>query len=310
MILVTGSTGFVGRHLVRMLQDRGLPCRPVSRNPHSGHVAIGAMSEHTDWSAALSGVGCVIHLAARVHVMRESAADPMSAFRQMNVEATLNLARQAARAGVRRFVFVSSVKVNGEMTQPGQAFGPDDAPDPQDAYGLSKAEAEAALRALGLETGLEIVVVRPPLVYGPGVQANFRLLMRWAGSGLPSPFGACDNRRSLVFVDNLADLLIAAADHPQAAGQTFLASDGEDLSTQELFSRLARLQGRRGYGLPIPPALMHRLAALAGRQSHSQRLLSNLQVDIAKNNALLGWTPPISVEVGLRRTVDGERLLG
>ena len=310
MILVTGSTGFVGRHLVRMLQDRGLPCRPVSRDQRPDHVAIGAISQQTDWSAALSGVDCVIHLAARVHVMHESATDPMSAFRQMNVEATLNLARQAAGAGVRRFVFVSSVKVNGEMTEPGQAFGPDDAPDPQDAYGLSKTEAEAALRVLGRETGLEIVVIRPPLVYGPGVGANFRLLMRWAGSGLPSPFGACDNRRSLVFVDNLADLLIVAARHPQAAGQTFLASDGEDLSTQALFSRLARLQGRKGYGLPIPPVLMHRIAALVGRQSHSQRLLSNLQVDIAKNNALLGWTPPISVDVGLRRTVDGERLLG
>lgn len=303
VILVTGATGFVGRHLCEDLRQRGLAFRPVSRKSLPDHLTIPDISAATDWSAALSGINCVIHLAARVHVMHEREADPLAAFRALNVEATLNLARQAAEAGVRRFVYVSSIKVNGETTAEGKPFRADDAPAPQDPYGRSKAEAERALLDLGQQTGLEIVIIRPPLVYGPGVGANFRLLMRWAASGIPSPFGCCRNSRSLVYVGNLTDLLIAAASHPAAAGEVFLVSDGKDLSTKSLFRMMADLQGKRALSLPIPVWAMQAVASLLGKASLSDRLLKNLQVDIAKTEAVLAWKPRYSVKQGLQRTI-------
>jgi UDP-glucose 4-epimerase len=303
VILVTGATGFVGRHLCEDLAQRGMPFRPVSRKSLPDHLTIPDINAATDWTAALKGVDCVIHLAARVHVMREREADPLAAFRAMNVEATLNLARQAAKAGVRRLVYVSSIKVNGETTAEGRPFQADDAPAPQDPYGRSKAEAEQSLLELGEQTGLEIVIIRPPLVYGPGVGANFRLLMRWAASGIPSPFGCCRNSRSLVYVGNLTDLLIAAADHPAAAGQVFLASDGEDLSTKDLFQMMADLQGKRALSLPLPIKAMQAAASLVGKASLSDRLLKNLEVDIAKTEAVLAWKPHYSVKQGLQRTI-------
>ncbi|MGE6742838.1 UDP-glucose 4-epimerase family protein [Allorhizobium pseudoryzae] len=303
MILVTGATGFVGRHLCEDLAQRGMPFRPVSRKSLPDHLTIPDINAATDWSAALHGVDCVIHLAARVHVMREREADPLAAFRAMNVEATLNLARQAAKAGVRRFVYVSSIKVNGETTAEGRPFQADDTPAPQDPYGRSKAEAEQSLLELGEQTGLEIVIIRPPLVYGPGVGANFRLLMRWAASGIPSPFGCCRNSRSLVYVGNLTDLLIAAAHHPAAAGQVFLVSDGEDLSTKDLFQMMAGLQGKRALSLPLPVTAMEAAASLVGKASLSDRLLKNLEVDIAKTEAVLAWKPHYSVKQGLQRTI-------
>lgn len=310
MYLITGATGFVGQSLCQMLEERGLPFRPASRLPRPGHCTIGAITGQTDWGQALAGIDTVIHLAARVHVMRETDGDPLEKFRAMNVEATLHLARAAAKAKVRRFVFASSIKVNGESTRQGFAFQADDTPDPQDAYGLSKAEAERALLTFGKESGLEIVIVRPPLVYGPGVGANFALLMRLAGSGLPSPFGACDNRRSLVYVGNLCDLLLTAARHPQAAGQVFLAGDGEDLSTHQLFRRLAQLQGRHALSLPIPPSLLKTLAKMIGKTSISDRLLKNLQVDIGKAGSQLDWVPPYPVAYGLQQTVAREKSPG
>ena len=308
MILVTGATGFVGRHLCALLRERGLAYRAISRHPRQGHLAIGEMSSRTDWSDALRQVSCVIHLAARVHVMQETEGDPLSAFRAMNVETTLSLARQAAASGVKRFVFVSSVKVNGERTKAGHPFCADDLPAPEDAYGISKAEAEAALLALSRETGMEVVIVRPPLVYGPGVGANFAALMRWAARGIPSPLGACNNSRSLVYVGNLCDLLRHVVDHPRAAGEIFLVSDGYDPSTRELFQSLSLLQGARGMQLPIPPALLRALASVLGKSSYAERLLGNLQVDIGKTCDLLSWSPPVAFPEGLRRTVDGVRL--
>lgn len=305
MILVTGANGFVGRHLCDELLRRSMPFRAVTRHGSKTSTAIGEIRRDTNWSDVLNGADTVVHLAARVHVMAETEADPLAAFRAMNVAATINLARQARASGARRFVFVSSVKVNGERTRPSKPFKPDDIPAPEDAYGQSKAEAEAALFSLARETGLEVVIIRPPLVYGPGVGANFRLLMRWAGSGLPSPFGACHNKRSLIYVGNLVDLLIKACTAGDAAGQILLASDGEDLSTGALFRKLAQLQARSGINIPVPPFLMHAVAAACGKRSYSDRLLSNLQLDIGKTIDILQWTPPFRIDTGLKLTVLG-----
>lgn len=305
MILVTGANGFVGRNLCDELRHRSIAFRAVSRDGANATSAIGDISSNTDWSATLAGVDTVVHLAARVHVMSETETDPLAAFRAMNVDATLNLARQARAFGARRFVFVSSIKVNGERTKAGRPFRADDAPAPEDAYGQSKAEAEIELLSMARETGLEAVIIRPPLVYGPGVGANFRLLMRWAGSGLPSPFGACQNKRSLIFVDNLVDLLIKAITSAKAAGQIFLASDGEDLSTAQLFWKLAQLQGKTGLHMPIPPVLMHTVAAALRKHSYSDRLLSNLQLDIGKTVDMLEWRPPFGIDFGLKKTISG-----
>lgn len=309
MILVTGATGFVGSHLCRLLEDRGLAFRAAGRTAAPGRVAIGPISGATDWSPVLDGVETVIHLAGRAHVLTERTADPEAAFREVNVAGTGTLARQAAAAGVRRFVFVSSIKVNGETTAPGRPFTPADPPAPEDAYGRSKAEAETALFAIAAGSGMEVTVVRPPLVYGPGVGANFRLLMRWAASGLPSPFGACDNRRSLVYVGNLCDLLVRAASHPAAAGEILLVSDGEDVSTRDLFSHLAWLQGRRPLQVPVPPAWLKAAAGLSGRRAIACRLLDNLQVDIGLTTTRLDWAAPSSLAAGLQATVTRTRTL-
>lgn len=269
-------------------------------------VAVGDIHEATDWSAALNGCSAVVHLAARVHVMNERASDPLLEFRRTNVEGTLHLARQAAHSGVRRFVFVSSIKVNGETTAAGRPFTVADTPAAQDAYGISKMEAERGLRGIAADTGMEIVIVRPPLVYGPGVKANFASLMRAVQRGLPLPLGAVtNNRRSLVALDNLVDLLITCVDHPAAANQTFLVSDGEDLSTTALIRRMGQALGKPARLLPVPPALLQLGAAIVGKRNVVQRLLGNLQVDIAHTRATLGWTPPISVGEGLRRAAAG-----
>lgn len=307
MILVTGATGFVGGHLCRLLTERGMAFRAAGRTAAPGLVATGPISGATDWKPALDDVDTVIHLAGRAHVLTEKAEDPEAAFREVNVAGTGALARQAAAAGVRRFVFVSSIKVNGETTAPGHPFTPADPPAPEDAYGRSKAEAEAALFTIAAGSGMEVTVVRPPLVYGPGVGANFRLLMRWAQSGLPSPFGACDNRRSLVYVGNLCDLLLRAATHPAAAGEVLLVSDGEDISTRDLFSHLARLQGRRPLQVPLPPRWLKAAARLSGRQAMACRLLDNLQVDIGLTTTRLDWAAPSSLAAGLQATVTWTR---
>ncbi len=306
-VLVTGATGFVGRALVPRLRAGGHVVRAAVRRESSEcdadeRVVVGDLGPDADWRAAVDGVDAVVHLAARVHVMHDDADDPLAAFRRVNVEGTLALARAAAAAGVRRFVFVSSIKVNGEGTPPGVRYTERDAPAPCDPYGRSKAEAEAALRALSDRTGMELAVVRPPLVYGPGVKANFLRLMSWVERGVPLPFGAVDNRRSLVYVGNLADALATCVEHPAAAGGVFLVSDGEDLSTGELVRRMARALGRDARMLPVPAGLLGGLARLAGRGAEADRLLGSLRVDASALHDRLGWTPPFTVDAALAET--------
>ncbi|NTG29279.1 NAD-dependent epimerase/dehydratase family protein [Agrobacterium rhizogenes] len=303
MILVTGAKGFVGQALCAELARRQMDYRPVSRAPKPGFVAMGTFDGATDWARVLAGVETVVHLAARVHVMNDTSSDPLAAFRAANVDATVNLARQAARAGVKRFIFLSSIKVNGEATVPGRPFRASDMPHPEDPYGQSKREAEEALLAIGAETGMEIVVIRPPLVYGPGVKANFASLMKWAGRPFPWPFGLVTNRRSLVFVGNLVDFILLSAHHPAAGNRVFLISDGADLSIGELIGKLSTAMGRKALLLPIPPRLLEGLAALLGRRAAAQRLLGSLQVDIGETMAITGWSPPYSVDEGLQLAV-------
>jgi nucleoside-diphosphate-sugar epimerase len=236
--------------------------------------------------------------------MSETAANPLDAYREVNVEGTRRLAEQAAAAGVRRFVFLSSVKVNGEETTSHSPFRADDPPAPKDAYGQSKWEAEEALVEIAERTGMEVVIIRPPLVYGPGVKGNFASMMKWVAKGVPLPLGAIDNRRSLVALDNLVDLITVCIDHPAAANQVFLAGDGEDLSTTELLRRVGKAMGRPARLLPVPTGLLRLGAAMLGKGDMARRLLGSLQVDISRTRDVLGWEPPVSVDEGLRRAVE------
>lgn len=308
MMLITGANGFVGSALVSKSMAQGHTVRATVRHHGATFDAaaevcvLGELGPDTKWQVALAGVDTVIHTAARVHVMNDRSADPLAEFRRVNVAGTLNLARQAAAAGVKRLVFVSSVKVNGEATLPGQPFKADDAHVPNDPYGLSKYEAEVGLRALAAETGLEVAIVRPPLVYGPGVKANFAAMVRWLNRGVPLPLGAViHNRRSLVALDNLVDLLLVCATHPAAANQTFLASDGDDVSTADLLRRIGLALGKSARLIPVPVSWLKLGAAVLGKADVAQRLLGSLQVDIAKNQQLLGWTPPVSVDDALKQ---------
>lgn len=304
-VLVTGATGMVGRALCARLADGGVAVRAALRQPAAKApapvVVVGPISNQTDWRTALAGVRCVVHLAARVHVMADASADPMAEFRQVNVQGALNLARQAAAAGVQRFVFISSVKVNGELTQPGQAFTEVDPPNPQDAYAISKHEAEQGLQEIAAQTGMELVIVRPPLVYGPGVKANLAALMRAVQKGWPLPLGAIHNQRSLVALDNLVDFIATCITHPAAANQIFLVSDGQDLSSTELVRGLALAAGVRVRLLPVPVWALALAGQLLGRADTVQRLCGNLQIDISKARRVLGWIPPLSVAEGLQR---------
>lgn len=303
MILVTGANGFVGTALCERLRRDGRPLRAATRSGAGGTYPVGDLAPTTDWTAALDGVTEVIHLAARVHVMHDTSADPLAEFRHINVAASVNLAEQAARAGVRRFVFLSSIKVNGEATLPGRPFLATDAPAAQDPYGQSKHEAELALREVMNRTSIEVAVIRPPLVYGPGVKANFRTLMRLVHRGLPLPLGRVDNRRSLIAVDNLVDLLLTVADHRAAVGGTFLASDGYDMSTAELITLIARAMGKAPALWPVPPSWLWLGARLTGRTAFARRLLGSLQVDVGLTRQQLGWTPPIQISDAVARTV-------
>jgi nucleoside-diphosphate-sugar epimerase len=305
-VLVTGAGGFVGRALCEALAASGRPFRACVRRPHPdlpGAVAVGEIGPDTDWRAALEDVDAVAHLAARTHVMRETAADPLAEYRRINVLATERLARSAAARGVRRLVFVSSVKVNGESTRE-RPFTEDDPPQPEDAYGATKWEAEQLLHRVAGESGIEIVVLRPPLVYGPGVKGNFLRLMDLVARGVPLPLGRVTNRRSLIYVGNLADAIARALAAPQAAGRTYLVSDGEDVSTPELARAIARALGVRPRLLPAPAALLELGAALTGRRAQAARLLGSLQVDGSRIRRELDWRPPFSLARGLAATAE------
>lgn len=309
-VLVTGGGGFIGSAVLARLQRERVPAVGAVRHrqPSPGCVRGPSLEAGGDWSSLLEGCAAVVHTAARVHVMRDAAADPLDAYRAANVAGTVSLAEQAATAGVRRFVFISSIKVNGEQTAAGQPFAADDMPTPQDAYGVSKNEAELGLRALAAQTGMEVVIIRPPLVYGPGVKANFLNMMQWLKRGLPLPLGAVtDNRRSLVALDNLVDLIVTCIDHPAAANETFLVSDGEDVSTAALLRRLAHAMDVPARLLPVPVWLLEAGATVLGRRAMMQRLCGSLQADISKTRDLLGWRPPIGVDEGLRRAAAGYR---
>jgi nucleoside-diphosphate-sugar epimerase len=308
-VLLTGASGFVGRAgQARLLLDNKHSLRSAMRQlpgktPSKLEFCVApALGPDADWNMALQDVDAVIHCAARVHVMQEQAADPLAEFRRTNVEGTLCLAQQAVEAGVRRFVFVSSIKVNGEGTLRGEAFSADDAPAANDPYGISKLEAEEGLLALAIASGLEVVIVRPPLIYGPGVKANFQSMLSWLNKGIPLPFGAIDNRRSLVALDNLVDLLVLCLVHPAAAGERFLVSDGEDLSTSELLRRIGQALGRPTYLLPVPQSWLEGCARLIGREDLSQRICGSLQVNIDKTRERLNWTPPVAVNQALALT--------
>jgi nucleoside-diphosphate-sugar epimerase len=309
LVLVTGGQGLVGRGLAARLLSLGLKVRVSTRQLRTttdldlDYIQTIDLSATTDWLPALQVIDTVVHCAARVHVMRDTSADPLTAFRAVNVDGTLNLARQAAAAGVKRFVFISSVKVNGESTPSGQAFTETDAPNPLDAYGQSKHEAELGLRQLAAETDMAVVIIRPPLVYGPGVKANFAALMRAVKRGWPLPLGAVHNQRSLVALDNLVDFIVTCITHPQAANQTFLVSDGQDLSTTELVRGMAQAAGVPARLLPVPVWALQAGASLLGKGDAVQRLCGNLQVGTSKARSLLGWMPPVSVEEGLRRAM-------
>ena len=306
-VLVTGATGFLGGRLCMALKkDPKVKLTAVVRRGRTvaqvnSVIEMPCIDSVSDWADALTIQDVVIHTAARAHIMRDSVADPVSEYRRVNVDGTLNLARQSAAAGVKRFVFISSIKVNGEQTAPGQTFQPENEARPVDSYGISKWEAEQGLQKIAKETGMEVVIIRPPLIYGPGVKGNFANLIKLVRKGLPLPLGAIHNRRSMIALDNLVDLIITCIDHPNARNQIFLASDGQDLSTTELLHGLAQVRGKPARLFPLPGVLLFGAASVLGKTSVANRLMGSLQVDISKTRTLLNWTPPISVDEGLRR---------
>lgn len=306
-ILVTGASGFVGQHLVAELSMRAMPFTIAPRNlmtlfSHSEYERTWVQSR--DLHDLLNGVSCIIHLAARVHIMHDRASDPLAAFRSINVDATVEFARQAAKVGIKRFVYVSSVKVNGEFTMPGTTYRESDVPHPQDAYAISKWEAEQALHVISKDTDMEIVIVRPPLVYGPHVKANFAKLLQLIDTGLPLPFASIQNSRSLLYVGNLVSALITCARHPAAINQTYLFSDGEDVSTPQLINLIAHCFGKTNRSFSVSVSFMRHLAKLAGKLQALDRLTESLVIDHSKARQELGWIPPYSLIQGLQSTVN------
>jgi len=316
IILVTGANGFVGSALVKRLaneDDATEVVAAVRRLDITFPEGVKSRLVHdllssTDWSSVLKGIDAIVHCAGRVHVMKDLVDNPLKAYRDVNVFGTINLARQAAEAGVRRFVFVSSVKVNGDNTIDRMPFTGEDTPAPLDPYGVSKLEAEQGLREVSKKTGMEVVIVRPPLVYGLGVKANFESMLRWVARGVPLPLGSIHNSRSMVSLDNLVDLLSLCLKHPAAPSQIFMVSDGENISTTELLIRTARAMNKSIYLLPVPASWLEFGAALLGKRELAQRLCGSLEVDIEKTRVLLGWNPPLTFDNGLKKAVKGMTL--
>jgi nucleoside-diphosphate-sugar epimerase len=308
-VLVTGATGFVGRALVDALARREMAVTAAVRRerdePLSTRVVrVGELGPNTEWAAALVGCETIVHCAARVHVMNDASENPLAAFRLANVHGSVRLAEQAMALGVRRMIYLSSVKVHGESSEPGRPFTERDVPSPVDPYGISKMEAEAQLRRVAAAGGLELVIIRPPLVYGPGVKANFLSMARLLARGMPLPFGSITaNRRTFVALDNLLDLIIVTLKHPAAVGETFLAGDGEDLSTTDLLRRTAAALGTTARLIPIPAPLLALGTRIIGRRDIWQRLGGTLQCSIAHARDRLDWRPTVTVEEGLRRAV-------
>jgi nucleoside-diphosphate-sugar epimerase len=309
-ILVTGANGFVGQSLCTTLFNLNFKVLAAVR-PHKGtlkdikSIEIDELDSKTVWRNALIECSHIIHLAARVHVMHDDVANALELYRKVNVEGTLNLAMQAAAAGVKRFIFISSIKVNGESTLLGAPFCADNSPNPRDPYGISKLEAEEGLKKIAFQTGMEIVIIRSPLVYGPRVKANFFSMMSWLRRGIPLPLGGVTkNRRSFIFVDNLVDLIVTCINHPAAANQLFLVSDDEDLSTAGLLKRMASALRQPLRLIFVPSSFIMLGAWLIGKPDIARRLCGSLQVDIKKTKDLLGWSPPVSVEEGLHRTAS------
>ena len=306
-VLVTGASGFVGSALCAHLVAEGHAVRGAVRNtqgkplPGVEYQIVSDMSIGANWREVLTDINVVVHCAARVHVMKEASVDPLAAFREVNVKGTACLAEQAVDRGAKRFIYISSIKVNGEVTG-GHPFKADDTPAPEDPYGISKWEAEQVLQSIADKTELGVVIIRPPLVYGPGVRANFLRLMQGIMSGVPLPLGAIDNRRSIVALDNLVDLIEDCLNNPQAINQTFLVSDGDDLSTKAMFQRTAVALGRSVRLIPVPVSLLWTMARLFGKSDFAQRLCGSLQVDISKTQDRLSWSPPISVDEALHKT--------
>jgi nucleoside-diphosphate-sugar epimerase len=306
-VLITGASGFIGSRLLTHLERRSefqvvglcrrMPTRGISCKLH----AVGDLGQ-ADLLRLLEGVDVLIHTAARAHIMKDKVPNRLAEYRRFNVENTLHLARQAASAGVRRFIFISSIGVNGNLNI--RPFTANDQPDPAEPYALTKLEAEEGLWQAHRETGIELVIIRPPLVYGPSAPGNFGSLVRWVEKGIPLPLGAIHNKRSLVGIDNLVDLVIRCIDYPAAANQVFLAGDGEDLSTTELLRGVAKAMGKPARLFPVPAGMLQFGATLLGKRAMAQRLLGSLQVDISKTCEVLDWKPPYTVQEGLRRCFE------
>lgn len=310
MILLTGSTGFVGNAILKYLVSVRFPVRTYGRSSNliysNDHCHVtGNICSETNYSSALQGINVVIHCAAQTHIMNTRVINAAEIYHDINVEGTLNLAKQAVKAGVKRFIFVSSIKVNGESSKLSVPFKSSDIPRPLDDYGVSKSDAEIELIALANSTGLELVVIRPTLVYGPGVKANFAALMKLASKGIPLPFGCItQNKRSLVSVTNLVDLIITCIDHPKAANQVFLVSDDHDVSTSEMVREMAIALDKPTWQLPVPVWCYKLAGKLFNKADVVDRLIGSLQVDITHTKETLGWEPPQTLQEGFKQTAQ------
>lgn len=316
--LITGATGFLGQQLIKSLLNQediqlSVSTRTSSELFDDPRITVffpKELAPETNWQDALSGCEVIIHTAARVHMLKDGSIDPVQAYRKINVEGSLNLARQAAESGVKRFIFISTIHVNGNNTSNNQAFSAEDNPNPRTPYALSKFEAEQALQQLSAATGMELIIIRPPLVYGPGVKANFNRLIAWLHKGLPLPLGAINNRRSFVAIDNLISLIITCINHPRAANQIFLVSDGEDISTTLLLQKMSQVMHKPAYLLSVPPVLLKWVASLLGKRADFERLNGSLQIDISKTCSMLDWRPKLSLDQALMTYFSKDSSLG